>query len=85
MPSNGYDYGARGDGINTWQAKSKQTLKRSPAGYQEYLTKLYNETEVWMLDKENMELVNNKLKVSMQHSLLMKVYILRICKAYRSL
>lgn len=63
MPSNGSDYGARGDGINTWQAKSKQTLKRSPAGYQEYLTKLYNETEVWMLDKENMELVNNKLKV----------------------
>lgn len=63
MPSNGYDYGARGDGINTWQAKSKQTLKRSPAGYQEYLTKLYNETEVWMLDKENMELVNNKFKV----------------------
>ena len=57
------DYGARGGSVNALPAKTRQALKRSRAGYQGYLTKLYNETEVLMLDKENMELVNNKLKV----------------------
>ncbi|KAL9958369.1 hypothetical protein ACROYT_G035375 [Oculina patagonica] len=63
MPIDSSDYGARGGSVNALSAKTKKSLKRSRAGYQEYLTKLYDETEVLMLDKANMELVNNKLKV----------------------
>ncbi|KAL9982123.1 hypothetical protein ACROYT_G010928 [Oculina patagonica] len=62
MPIDGSDYGARGGSVNALPAKTKKSLKRSRAGYQGYLTKLYDETEVLMLDKANMELVNNKLK-----------------------
>ncbi|KAL9959824.1 hypothetical protein ACROYT_G033180 [Oculina patagonica] len=63
MPIDGSDYGARGGSVNVLPAKTKKGLKRSRAGYQGYLTKLYDETEVLMSDKANMELVNNKLKV----------------------
>ncbi len=63
MTIDGSDYGARSGSVNALPAKTRQGLKRSRAGYQGYLTKLYNETEVLMSDKENMELVNNKLKV----------------------
>ena len=43
--------------------KIKRNLRRSCAGYQGFLTKLYKEMEFLLLDKWNVELVNNKLKV----------------------
>ena len=43
--------------------KVKRSLRRSRAGYQGFLTKLYKEMEFLLLDKRNVELVNNKLKV----------------------
>ena len=42
--------------------KVRKSLRRSRAGYQGFLTKLYNETEILLLDKRNKELVNNKLE-----------------------
>lgn len=39
------------------------TLRRSRAGFQEFLTKLYKEIEFLILDIQNVELVNSKLKV----------------------
>lgn len=44
-------------------SKVKRSLRRSGAGYQGFLTKLYRETELLLLAKRNMELFNNKLKV----------------------
>ena len=43
--------------------KVKRSLRRSRAGYQGFLTKLYKEMEFLLLEKQNVELVNNKLKV----------------------
>ena len=43
--------------------KVKRSLRRSRAGYQGFLTKLYKEMEFLLLHKWNVELVNNKLKV----------------------
>ena len=52
----------RDDGVPaTW--KVKRSLRRSRAGYQAFLTKLYREMEFLLLDKRNVELVNDKLKV----------------------
>ena len=42
---------------------SVRTLKRSCANYLGYLTKLYSETQALMLNKRNLDLLNNKLKV----------------------
>ena len=52
----------RGDGVPA-TPKVKRSLQRSRAGYQGFLTKLYRVMEFLLLDKWNIELVNNKLKV----------------------
>ena len=52
----------RGDGVPA-TPKVKRSLRRSRAGYQGFLTKLYREMEFLLLDKRNIELANNKLKV----------------------
>lgn len=50
-------------------SKVKRSLQRSHAGYQAFLTKLYRDMECLLLNKQNLELINNKLKVVQQHSL----------------
>ena len=52
----------RDDGVPA-TLKVKRSLRRSHAGYQGFLTKLYKEMEFLLLDKRNVELVNNKLKI----------------------
>ena len=52
----------RDDGVPA-TSKVRRSLRRSRAGYQGFLTKLYKEMEFLLLDKQNVELVNSKLKV----------------------
>ena len=52
----------RDDGVPA-TSKVRRSLQRSRAGYQGFLTKLYKEMEFLLLDKQNVELVNSKLKV----------------------
>ena len=52
----------RDNGVPT-TSKVKRNLRRSRAGYQGFLTKLYKKMEFLLLDKRNVELVNSKLKV----------------------
>ena len=52
----------REDGVPA-TLRVKRSLRRSRAGYQGFLTKLYREMEFLLPDKRNIELVNNKLKV----------------------
>lgn len=52
----------RDDGVPA-TSKVRRNLQRSRAGYQGFLTKLFKEMEFLLLDKQNVELVNSKLKV----------------------
>ena len=52
----------RDDGVPA-TSKVRRSLRRSRAGYQGFLTKLYKEMEFLLLDKRNVELVNSKLIV----------------------